>query len=71
MIKALRRLGLDVNERASNHAKAEDLKTKEKVTIPRHPSKEINKATVKNICDFLLKVGYSRQEILEALGIKK
>ena len=71
MIKALKRLGLDVNERASNHAKAEDLKTKDKITIPRHPSKELNKATVKNICDFLVKKGYSEEEVSKALGIKE
>ena len=71
MIRALKKLGLDVNERASRHAKAECLKNKEKTTIPRHPSKEINKGTVKNICDFLLAKEYPIQKILEALGIKK
>ena len=71
MIKALRRLGLNINEKASNHTKAEDIETKDKITVPRHPSKELNKATVKNICDFLVEKGYSKQKILEALDIKK
>lgn len=71
MIKALKKLGLDVNEKASRHAKAECLTNKEKTTIPRHPSKEINNGTVKNICDFLLVKEYPAQKILEALGIKK
>lgn len=71
MIGALKKLGLDVNEKTSRHSKAECLTNKEKTTIPRHPNKEINKGTVKNICDFLLAKEYSAQKILEALGIKK
>ena len=71
MIKALKKLGLHVNEKASRHAKAECLTNKAKITIPRHPNKEINKGTVKNICDFLLAKEYSAQKIIEALWIKK
>lgn len=71
MIKALKKLGLDVNEKASKHTKAECFTNKEKTTVPRHPSKGINKRTVKNICDFLLAKGYPMQKILEVLEIKK
>lgn len=71
MIKALKKLKLDINEKASRHAKAECLTNKQKITVPRHPSKEINKGTVKNICVFLIKKGYPKQEVVEALNIKK
>ena len=43
MIRALKKLGLDVNERASRHAKAECFRNKEKTTIPDIQAKKSTK----------------------------
>lgn len=64
MLNALAKLRFHIKEKAK-HTKAECTKNGKKTTIPRHT--EIKRETVKNICDFLLKKDFKKEEILKNL----
>lgn len=63
IIKGLKKLGLEVKH-GNSHDTAVCPKTQEKTTIPRHVP--LNKFVVGSIYKFLIKNGYTEQEIIKA-----
>lgn len=64
MISALRKLGLDIQER-SKHIKAECQENGKKTTIPR--KNDIKREITNSICKFLLEKDFKEQEILDLI----
>lgn len=60
LIRALKKLGLDVKEGA-RHTRAECIYNGNKTTIPRHAN--IKREVVKKICDFLIEKNFKEEQI--------
>ena len=65
--RALKRLGLFIDESGARHTLAKCVDNGRKTTIPRHKSKDIKPEIVKSIVDFLTEKEFEEEDIVKLL----
>ena len=67
MKRALKKLGLFVDESGTRHTLAKCIDNGRKTTVPRHKSKDIKPEIVKSIIDFLTEKEFKEEDIAKLL----